>query len=223
MVAVGIMYGITLAAICLFEIFYSPTGMAGEESLNFYTHGRDTFARVATGCIYVVYIIVFSFWFHKVKRGTSLNEDFHKLQLSDCFKLFALGVVLQLVVSALLQWILPFFPEIQKEYQQLFESLVPGNQVLSFIITGLLAPIGEELIFRGVTISLMENTLPFIWVNLVQAALFGIYHMNIVQSVYAFVIGMVLGLVYKRYQNLKACIFVHGTINILANLISFFG
>ena len=155
----------------------------------------------------------------KVYSIVDANEKCLKGQ--DIFLLIVLGIIQQLVVSVLLGYFLPLFPEINKAYQELYQSLLPGNNILALVVTGLLAPVGEEFIFRGVTISLLEEGLDFWMVNIVQAFLFGVYHMNLVQFIYAFAIGMILGLVYKKYRNIKACILVHATINLLANVISF--
>lgn len=223
LIAIALMYGVTLVAVSLFQVACSLKGMSMEEYGNLDAGIWNQLGLVATGCVHLTYIVVFYKWFQKRKLEVAAREKGKRLTVADCMGLIGLGVVLQFVVSALLQWILPLFPKVNESYQELFQSLVPGNSLLAFIITGFLAPVGEELIFRGVTISLMKDSLPFVWVNVVQAFLFGFYHMNLVQFLYAFAIGMVLGLVYKRYRNIKACILVHGTVNLLANIISFIG
>lgn len=178
---------------------------------------------LTTGFVYLLYIVFFFLWLQRLKDRSGYGEKKRNIGGKDILCLVLLGIVLQFVVSVLLGLILPFFPETNAAYQELVENLVPGNSLLSFVITGLLAPIGEEFIFRGVTISLMEEEISFGWINLMQAFLFGVYHMNLVQFIYAFAIGMILGLVLKKYRNLKACIIVHGTINILANVLSYIG
>ena len=56
-------------------------------------------------------------------------------------------------------------------------------------------PIAEELCFRGVSLTALERSgLPFWAANLVHAVLFAAFHFNIVQSVYAFICALVLGL-----------------------------
>ena len=221
MVAIGIMYGVTLVALCLFQLVSNPLGWSGsdvpDESVLNYV------GIWATGCVHFVYIIVFYKWFCK-RTVDSTVEDMRKhLAKRDLLGLITLGVFLQLLVSVLLNYLLPCFPVLNESYQELYESILPGNSIVAFVVTAFLAPVGEELIFRGVTISVMEEHLSFWIVNVVQAFLFGLYHMNLVQFLYAFAIGMVLGSVYKKYRNIKACILVHATINLLANVISFIG
>lgn len=60
-------------------------------------------------------------------------------------------------------------------------------------------PLAEELCFRGVSLTALERRgLPFWAANLVQAVLFAAFHFNFVQSIYAFVSGLVLGGLRQR-------------------------
>ena len=219
LVAIGLMYGVTLVALCFFQLFFQPmgwNGMQDENALNYV--GIST-----TGCVHFLYILVFSQWFCKRTACTAHTKVGKHLTKRDILGLIVLGVFLQLIVSMMLNCFLPFFPRLQETYQELYKSILPGNSVVALLVTGFMAPMGEEFIFRGVTISLMEEELPFWLVNVVQAFLFGLYHMNLVQFLYAFAIGIVLGMVYKKYRNIYACILVHATINLLANVVSFIG
>jgi len=86
-----------------------------------------------------------------------------------------------------------------------------------------LAPITEELIFRGVTMRLTKWAgMSFVVGNIVQAVLFGVFHMNLVQGVYASVIGLVLGYLGHRYKTLWVPILVHLFCNLYATVIGMF-
>ena len=81
----------------------------------------------------------------------------------------------------------------------------------------ILGPIAEELIFRGVTLYYTQKFTRRFWLaNLVQATFFGVLHMNLVQGIYAAVLGMVLGWVYHRFRSLYASIWLHIFFNFLA-------
>ena len=121
----------------------------------------------------------------------------------------------QLLVGLLLTvWQLAF-PEMIAEYNQLMEE--SGIAELSFAsvaATVILAPIGEELIFRGLTIEYLKRASGRFWViNIVQALFFGIAHMNLVQGTYAFLLGLTCGYVVLKYRSLLAGIAVHFVFN----------
>lgn len=74
-----------------------------------------------------------------------------------------------------------------------------SNSFSMFLYIGLLAPIAEEILFRGLFLRML---LPYgkRFAILSTAFLFGIFHENIVQSPFAFVMGLVLGYVAVEYS-----------------------
>lgn len=58
------------------------------------------------------------------------------------------------------------------------------------------APLIEEIVFRLIFLRAGKMVLPFWAANLIQAALFGLYHTVTIQRVYGFVIGLVIGCVF---------------------------
>lgn len=164
------------------------------------------------------FIYVFGKWYKEVH--VEENDEKKLVKTADVLFFVVLSLVLQIIVIQLLNLILPFFPEVSAEYTTRIEHLTFGGGILTFLLTGILAPIGEELLFRGVTISLGRKVMPFWIVNMIQARLFGVYHQNIVQGIYAFACGLVLGGIFYKYKNIRACILVHAFINIWGNIIS---
>ena len=77
-----------------------------------------------------------------------------------------------------------------------------------------LAPIGEELIFRGVTMRIARRSFPFWAANLIQAVLFGIFHMNMIQGIYAAVLGLFLGYVCEKGGSIYLAIVFHFLFNL---------
>ena len=84
---------------------------------------------------------------------------------------------------------------------------------LTYCYVLLIGPISEELIFRGAILDRLYLAFPFWTANLLQALLFGIYHMNLVQGIYAFVLGAVLGLVRVSTGTISASIGTHIIFN----------
>lgn len=60
--------------------------------------------------------------------------------------------------------------------------------------------------------------MPFIGANILQAILFGLAHMNIIQGFYAFGLGLLFGYVAYRYKTIVASIILH----MLYNAFNFF-
>ncbi|MDO5570722.1 MAG: type II CAAX endopeptidase family protein [Bacteroidales bacterium] len=73
----------------------------------------------------------------------------------------------------------------------------------------ILAPIMEEMIFRGIVLKTLLKT-HSVWKSIVVSSLiFGFIHFNPAQSLTAFIIGLLLGWLYYKTKSLWAPIFVH--------------
>ncbi len=109
-------------------------------------------------------------------------------------------------------------PRAMDNYEQLIELAGIGEVTVVGVLYGvILGPIAEELIFRGVTLYYTQKFTRRFWLaNLLQAVFFGVMHMNLVQGIYAAVLGMVLGWVYHRFRSLYASIWLHIFFNFLA-------
>jgi membrane protease YdiL (CAAX protease family) len=88
--------------------------------------------------------------------------------------------------------------------------------LLALLLVGVLAPVLEEWLFRGVLLPGLARNYGPTKAILQTSLLFGIIHFNPSQSLSAFLIGLFLGWVYLRTRSLWACILVHATNNILS-------
>ena len=100
-------------------------------------------------------------------------------------------------------------------YQDLMESIGFGDVTLLLALYSvLIAPISEELIFRGVTLKLGTKAMPFFAANILQAFLFGAFHGNIIQCAYAFVVVLFCGYVCYQGGSIYLSILFHMLFNI---------
>lgn len=83
---------------------------------------------------------------------------------------------------------------------EVLESVSGKSDTFSmFLYTSILAPISEELIFRGY---ILQSLRPYgkKFAIVLSAFLFGIFHGNLLQTPYAFLMGLVLGYVTVEYH-----------------------
>lgn len=113
-------------------------------------------------------------------------------------------------------------PEWMANYNAMVEAA--GFTELNFmtiLAAVILAPIGEEILFRGVTLRLAEKAGLKFWIaNIIQAVCFGIAHLNVVQGIYAFAMGLIIGYIYNKYNSLYVPILLHALINFLGTVVS---
>lgn len=89
-------------------------------------------------------------------------------------------------------------------------SLSPGLMV--FII-GVIGPICEELVFRGMIYQGYRKSGRIIGAIVLSSLLFGLMHMNVNQCCYAVVMGIMLALLFEATGSLIAPIIMHMTVN----------
>jgi membrane protease YdiL (CAAX protease family) len=68
-------------------------------------------------------------------------------------------------------------------------------------------------VFRGVILKKAKNIMPFYAANIIQAILFGLIHLNWIQGLYAFPIGILLGYITRRYRSIIPSIILHALLN----------
>lgn len=114
---------------------------------------------------------------------------------------------------------IPALQKISESFNKNMDSINKGSYVWLIVAACVVGPVLEELIFRGVIFNLLKKTfrssLPAI---LISGIAFGIWHGNLVQSVYAIITGIVLALVYEKTNDIKYPILIHVLNNALSAL-----
>jgi membrane protease YdiL (CAAX protease family) len=175
--------------------------------------------------VFVLFIPVltglyFFFWYRRLIKKDIAPEPKVKLFTVKNILLIALaGLGLQLATSGLMELILPHFKVLSEEYEDLMEQLFTGNPVLVFISIVIVAPLSEELTFRGVIFKNARKITPFAVANIIQALLFGIAHFNLVQGIYAFGGGLAMGYIAYKFKSVKASIMLHFFYNGLSYIL----
>lgn len=151
------------------------------------------------------------------------NGTFVKYKLNNILKyllIIPFGVFNMLWANyfvALLQLVMPkFMLESYTDTQQIIEG---GGFLMQLVTAGIVAPIVEELIFRGLVYRRTKKMTGTIAAAILSAALFGVFHGNWVQAPYAFIIGIVAVFVYEKFKSIVAPIMLHMSANILSVLI----
>lgn len=177
--------------------------------------------------IYITYSIVGIFimlimLFNKIDMHK--NFDIKKLKGKVFLYIVLLGFFLQIVTSYLMTVCILFIPEEGNRYIKLMEDAgIMGNinPVMIFYAV-LLGPICEELTFRGLTMYYASKGFSFWTANIIQSCMFAIFHMNIIQGIYAFLIGIVLGYIYHITSSIIVPIVLHILFNGMSGLVSTF-
>ena len=126
------------------------------------------------------------------------------------FYLIILGVILSLMYNVFAYY-LNFALK-----TSLFDN--NSNVAITLLSTGILGPIIEELMFRGIIYNELKSKYSNMKSILITTIFFAIIHINIIQILYALIIGFILIFVYEKYNNIKAPIILHMASNITTTL-----
>ena len=97
------------------------------------------------------------------------------------------------------------------EHDEIFNA----NPILAFISVAILAPIVEEIIFRGIIFNEADKYKGGAFPIIISALLFGLAHMQPIQIVYTFIVGLIFGFVYSKTHSLLIVMFLHMLNNLL--------
>lgn len=180
---------------------------ATQQVLNQYTENALYLLLAAS----VICIPVFALLF----RGDRKKEQTVK-ERETSITAWSVLVVMAVALCVSLNALIGFsgLDKFSQKYQQVAETLYSGGVLLELLTVGILGPVCEELIFRGLMFQRLCGYVKPVIAVLVSALMFGVYHGNIVQGVYAFVLGTVMALCYLRFQTLWAPIVIHVVANI---------
>jgi len=106
-----------------------------------------------------------------------------------------------------------------KFINEAFDELAVSPIVLIFSVI-IVAPIYEEIIFRGILLKGMSKKINPIIALVVSALFFAIAHMNIPQGINAFILGLAVGFIYLKTDSIYLSIFAHSLNNVLAVSVS---
>ncbi len=84
---------------------------------------------------------------------------------------------------------------------------------LGFVVYVLLTPLVEEMAFRWLFYGRTRRVLGRNLAIICSSIVFGIYHGNLVQGIYAFIMGLCLTLVYEKTGNILSSMIFHGMAN----------
>jgi membrane protease YdiL (CAAX protease family) len=150
------------------------------------------------------------------------NNPRHALLLGGGVGLAALPVVWTLqLVSVLILQSLTFHPQEQETVSLLRATEAWSSRALLGIATILIAPVAEEVIFRGILYPAIKRAgypRMALWGT---SVLFGLIHFNLGTFVPLTFLALVLACLYEYTGNLLACITVHCVFN-AANFVALY-
>lgn len=180
---------------------------------------KSNYMMLASCFISLIAAVIYTIWYNKgyVKRK---KVDLRKvLTPKNITVIVVLAVCVQIFLITFVSIIEGMKPEWFINYNELMSQFGIGTSLQSFLYVAILGPIVEELLMRGLVLNQMKKAMPFLAANMVQAFLFALLHGNLVQGSYAFILGLLFGYVYQKYNTIYSTLLFHIAFNASGYLI----
>lgn len=170
-----------------------------------------------------LFIGIIAFYFYRRRHSVRPLYRFDKIGYTQLIWAVIIGfgcIFLSQVILAVSEFVGIINVDMLKGYEEEMAALIGQSPVWLILLTvGIVAPIAEELLFRGLIFHLFNRHLNIKIALIIQGILFGAFHMNLVQGVYASVLGVVMGIAYVLTGNLWIPIVMHIVNNSAAVLL----
>lgn len=115
---------------------------------------------------------------------------------------------------------LPFVQRLMEEYLEQAEAFTSALGY-GWLIAGitLVAPISEELLFRGIIQGELRRAMPEWLAVVTQAVLFALFHMQAIQVLYVFLPALALGAMYALTRSFWIPVLMHVVFNFLGSVV----
>lgn len=200
--------------------------LGGEAGINMIYNFVLNNSNLYSCLIYLIPGAVFLLWYYFAfveKRGIKQTISSHTRRLTPaCFGwVVLLGFAVQHATSLIMMAINAMMPSAMNEYTEMIDSSgISEYSLLWAAATLILPPIVEEVIFRGLILQYLGKAgASFIVANLIQAVLFGIFHMNLVQGIYTALLGFLLGYLAYRYDSIFVPMILHAIYNLFGTVL----
>ena len=169
------------------------------------------------------YILPFPIFFYFMKKIEKQSIEKTSINLKTFIKYIFITIALMWIgniVGQSITMILGSF--MQHNISNPIQSLLTSSDMwLNLVLISIIAPIFEEIIFRKI---LVDRTIKYgVRVSIIfSATIFALFHGNLNQFFYAFLMGGFFSYVYAKTGKIEYTIILHMAINFLGSVVSQF-
>lgn len=183
-----------------------------EEDAENYGELVTILASVASMAVYLVILYLREV---KVTRYIKIKN----VTLLDTVLALMLAFGYRILTGAYLMWSADNVPMLQKSLEGAqsgynLNTMTTLGIVSVVVSVCIVAPIFEEVLFRGLILGELKRAMPDGFAVVLQAVLFGLAHAVLAQSIFAMVYALILGALYLKVKNIAVVILAHVFFNI---------
>ena len=199
-----IIFNISQLFIILLFILLNPKVDINDSNALFDYINKNSLFILLIQCIIFIPFFFIKYKKNDIEENKVLVHDVIKISVFSIFLSIALNFIILLIKNVL--------------DVKVASSLITFTVILG---TGVLGPIIEELLFRGIIYEKFKILFKGNVARLLAVLVFSLFHTGgIFQILFAFIIGYYLTYIYDKYQNIYLSIIAHMFVNISSILVS---
>ena len=176
------------------------------------------YTTIMEGLAALITLPILFLMFFKDKARDKINEaaQARKAPLWSYVAVILMSVALCLGINNL--FFISNLASLSSAYEETMAALYSPSMGVQIVCLGILVPVCEEMVFRGLMYKRLRKYSGFVVSMLYSALVFSFMHVNVVQAIYAFFMAIVFAFVYEKYGSVKAPVIAHVSANVAAVL-----
>ena len=172
-------------------------------------------------CLFGLLVSILIIWINYKKEKLSFGLSYKNLRYVIWTPLiYLITIILLLFVSLLNQYLLSNFFNVEIKPQDIlekFKELENSIEIIIFVFgSTIIAPIYEELLFRGILFPKLLQKTNLIWAIVLSSLVFAILHFHLSALLPLFVLSIILSFTYLYTSTIWACISLHALFNLIS-------
>lgn len=170
----------------------------------------------------LITLACFGLWYYFREKKYQYRPNYKKaFSIKNVLSIAGIAFLGQYALNLLMILVYFVMPGIFAQYVDLMKNLEinAANPVLMIFCVGIFGPLVEEVLFRGMVFGKLRRAFSFWPAALISGAIFGLYHMNLVQGIYAGVFGIILAYVFEKTETIWGCYLLHALFNLSSYVI----
>lgn len=174
------------------------------------------FRQMVCGAVTIPFILSFykqDRMFENVVYGTAQRSFDMRMLLNAAISII-IGALCGIAVNNLIA-MTPLM-DVSTGFQEANNSFFAGGVIYELLGSCFVIPIAEELLYRGVVYKRLRNLFGTTAAIILSALIFGLVHANLIQFMYAGILGLLLAYLFEATGKLYTPIFGHIAANLAA-------
>ena len=179
-------------------------------------------STVITAVAALISLVAVILWIVVTRRNVADELRLHRPSALSVVVCLVLGVAANAMISGLMA-LIPLPESLVNEYNELVgNSLVTGSPLATVLVVGILVPIVEEVVFRGMTMGALRHEFGATCAVVLSSVIFAMAHLIPLQVAFVLPVAFIIGFAYLWSDSMYGAIAVHIGFNIVSAVASAF-